>query len=98
VLFLDQHSPGLPDDLCRGYSFSGLSAAPAFNTKHKANASATATAAELELISDSFEGALAGKMAIRGKLTSRRPRSGHWMLFFMCEESWLCFSRFFSGR
>jgi len=82
----------LPDDgwPFRGYSFSGLSAALAFNTKHKANASATA-AAELELISDSFEGALAGKMAIRGKLTSRRPRSGHWMLFFICDESWLCF-------
>jgi hypothetical protein len=83
--------------LFRGYSFSDLSAALAINTKHKANASATA-AAELELISDSFEGALAGKMEIRGKLTSRRSRSGHWMLFFICDESWLCFSRFFSGR
>jgi hypothetical protein len=51
----------LPDDGLpfRGYSFSGLSAALAFNRKHKANASATEAAAELELISDSWEGALA---------------------------------------
>jgi hypothetical protein len=80
-------------------SFSGLSAALAFNTQHKANASATAAVAvqEPELISDSWEGALARKMAVRGKLTSRRPRSGHWILFFISEESWLCFLLFFSG-
>jgi hypothetical protein len=50
----------LPDDgwPFRGYSFPGHSAALAFNTKHKANASDTA-AAELELVRDSWEAAAA---------------------------------------